>query len=45
MPVEAGQQAPDFTLTSDGNEAVTLSSLQGQKKTVLAFFPLAFTGG
>ena len=44
MGIEVGQQAPDFTLTSDGNEAVTLSSLQG-KKTVLAFFPLAFTGG
>ena len=44
MAVEVGQSAPDFTLTSDGNEAVTLSSLQG-KKTVLAFFPLAFTGG
>ena len=45
MAVEVGQNAPDFTLTSDGNEPVTLSSFQGKKKAVLAFFPLAFTGG
>lgn len=45
MAVEVGQSAPDFTLTSDGNEPVTLSSFQGKKKTLLAFFPLAFTGG
>ena len=45
MTVEVGQSAQDFTLTSDGGEAVTLSSFQGKKKTVLAFFPLAFTGG
>ena len=36
------QIAPDFTLTNDQKEQVTLSSLKGQK-VVLLFFPLAFT--
>lgn len=39
-----GDPAPDFTLPSTAGENVTLSSLRGKSKVVLAFFPLAFTG-
>lgn len=46
MALSTGSQAPDFTLktkTADGLADVTLSSNFGAKKTVLLFFPLAFT--
>ena len=36
-------KAPDFTLTNQDREAVTLSKLQG-RPVVLAFFPAAFSG-
>ena len=43
MPViDAGAKAPDFTLTNQDREAVTLSGLKGQP-VVLAFFPAAFS--
>jgi peroxiredoxin len=42
MALSVGQQAPDFTLESHLDKAVTLSDLRG-KNVVLAFFPLAFT--
>ena len=45
MTVEVGKEAPDFTLTSNANEQVTLSAYRGQKNVLLAFFPAAFTGG
>ena len=38
MSVEEGRPAPDFTLTSDTGEAVTLSSLKGSP-VVLYFYP------
>ena len=41
MPIQKGQQAPDFTLFSSDKEPWTLSE-QGQP-TVLLFFPGAFT--
>jgi peroxiredoxin len=41
MPIQTGQQAPDFTLFSDKNEPWTLS--EQDKATVLLFFPGAFT--
>ena len=47
MPIALGTQAPDFTLktaTAAGLKDVTLSAHRGQKKTLLLFFPLAFTG-
>ena len=44
MPVEAGQEAPDFTLRDQHGESVTLSSYRGTKNVVLVFFPWAFTG-
>lgn len=46
MALATGTQAPDFTLrtkNADGLQDVTLSENFGQKKTVLLFFPLAFT--
>lgn len=39
----SGDPAPDFTLPSTSGSDVTLSSLRGNTKVVLAFFPLAFT--
>ena len=40
-----GVKAPDFTLPSTAGGQVTLSSFEGKKNVVLAFFPAAFTGG
>ena len=42
--VEEGKAAPDFTLTSDTGEAVTLSSLRGSP-VVLYFYPRDDTPG
>lgn len=47
MAINVGDKAPDFTLTTigaDGPELVTLSERTAGKKTVLLFFPMAFTG-
>ncbi len=38
LAVEEGSPAPDFTLTSDAGDAVTLSSLKGTP-VVLYFYP------
>jgi len=46
MALSTGTKAPDFTLktkTADGLKDVTLSDNFGSHKTVLLFFPLAFT--
>jgi peroxiredoxin len=43
MSVDVGSQAPDFTLTSQERQPVTLSQLRGAP-VVLAFFPAAFSG-
>ncbi|KRE93633.1 peroxiredoxin [Nocardioides sp. Soil774] len=39
-----GDTAPDFTLTSDAGEQVTLSDLRG-RKVVVYFYPAAMTPG
>jgi peroxiredoxin (alkyl hydroperoxide reductase subunit C) len=39
-----GEHAPDFTLPSTSDEAITLSAFRGRKNVLLAFFPLAFSG-
>ena len=44
MPVEIGQQAPDFELPSTTGEKVSLSSFRGDKAVAVVFFPFAFTG-
>lgn len=46
MALANGTKAPDFTLKSknaDGLQDITLSGNFGQKKSLLLFFPLAFT--
>jgi len=40
----AGDPAPDFTLTSDTGEQVTLSHLRG-KRVIVYFYPAAMTPG
>jgi peroxiredoxin len=42
MSADVGSKAPDFTLTNQDREPVTLSALRG-KPVVLAFFPAAFS--
>ena len=37
--VEVGDIAPDFTLKNEEGQEVTLSSFQGKKNVVLAFYP------
>ena len=44
MPVEIGQEAPDFTLKDqDGNE-VSLASFRGNQNVVIVFYPFTFPG-
>ena len=42
---EAGDKAPDFTLKNQAGQDVALSSFQGKKNVLLAFYPKDFTGG
>ena len=42
--IEAGEQAPDFTLPDQDGDEVTLSDLRGQT-VVLYFYPKADTPG
>lgn len=42
MSVDVGSKAPDFTLTSQERQPVTLSQQRG-RPVVLAFFPAAFS--
>jgi peroxiredoxin len=42
MPPQIGDQAPDFTLTDDQGDPVSLSGLRG-RNVVLVFYPLAFS--
>jgi peroxiredoxin len=42
MSVDVGSHAPDFTLTNQDRQPVTLSQQRG-KPVVLAFFPAAFS--
>lgn len=41
--LKIGNEAPDFTLTAQTGEKITLSQYRGQKNVVLAFFPFAFS--
>ena len=38
--IKVGDKAPDFTLEDQDKNSVTLSSFQGKKNVVLAFYPL-----
>lgn len=42
MPIDVGSKAPDFTLSDQDGQPVTLSAQAG-RNVVLAFFPAAFT--
>lgn len=44
MPVEIGQEAPDFTLKDQDGNDVTLSSFCGEQNVVIVFYPFTFTG-
>ena len=44
MPVEIGQEAPDFTLKDQDGNDVTLSSFRGNQNVVIVFYPFTFTG-
>jgi len=44
MIVQAGQTAPDFTLSNQHGEQLTLSELVTEGPVALVFFPLAFSG-
>ena len=42
--IAVGDEAPDFTLKDQNNEAFTLSAHRGKQAVLLVFYPLAFTG-
>ena len=43
--LKVGDTAPDFTLPTNQQTSVTLSSFRGKKNVILAFYVLAFTAG
>ena len=43
--VKVGDMAPDFTLTDQNNNKVSLHDFKGKKSVALAFYIFAFTGG
>ncbi len=44
MTISIGSVAPDFELSDQHGNKVSLSSLKGKKNVVLLFIPFAFTG-
>jgi mycoredoxin-dependent peroxiredoxin len=44
VPVEIGQEAPDFTLKDQDGNDVSLSSFRGNQNVVVVFYPFTFTG-
>jgi len=43
--VKVGDVAPDFTLTDQNGNKVSLHEFKGKKNVALAFYVFAFTGG
>ena len=43
MPIQVGAEAPDFELENQDKQKVRLRDFRGQKKVVLAFYPLDFS--
>jgi len=43
--VKVGDMAPDFTLTDQNGNKVSLRDFKGKKSVALAFYIFAFTGG
>jgi len=44
MLLQAGSQAPDFTLSNQNDEMISLSAFKGQK-VIIWFYPKANTPG
>lgn len=44
MSISVGDTAPDFTLSNQFGESITLSDYRGKKNVVVMFYPFAFTG-
>lgn len=44
MPLDKGDEAPDFTLRDQNNQEVHLASFRGTRSILLVFYPFAFTG-
>jgi len=44
VPVEIGQEAPEFTLKDQDGNDVTLSAFRGEQNVVIVFYPFTFTG-
>jgi peroxiredoxin (alkyl hydroperoxide reductase subunit C) len=44
LMLDAGTEAPDFTLKDQNGQPVNLRDFRGAKNVLLVFFPLAFTG-
>jgi thioredoxin-dependent peroxiredoxin len=45
MAVQVGQKAPDFTLTAQSGEAISLGSFAGKKAVIVYFYPKDETPG
>lgn len=43
--IKVGDAAPDFTLTDQNGNKVSLHDFKGKKNVALAFYVFAFTGG
>jgi cytochrome oxidase Cu insertion factor (SCO1/SenC/PrrC family) len=43
--IKVGDTAPDFTLTDQNGNKVSLKDFKGKKNVALAFYIFAFTGG
>ncbi|MBV9139582.1 MAG: peroxiredoxin [Pseudonocardiales bacterium] len=43
MPLQVGDQAPDFTLIDQNNREWTLSEFRGDRNVLVVFYPLAFS--
>ena len=43
--VKVGDTAPNFTLTGQNGNKVSLQDFRGKKNVALAFYVFAFTGG
>ena len=43
--VKVGDMAPDFTLTDQNGNKVSLRDFKGKRSVALAFYIFAFTGG
>ena len=44
MPLEIGDQAPDFTLKDQNNQEWALSACRANRNVLVVFYPYAFTG-